>query len=350
MSPHRYRYRFALHLLLVCVLVAATERAKTLRAQTSAQHGEAVIGTLDIDYATGVAVNASGEIFVTGYVGYSEEPFPFTAGAYQAPGPGYASAYLLKLAPGGTVLFAARLGDQGVQPQAVALDGSGNIVIAGLASGAFPVTPGAFNAGASQGTRAFVMKLSADGSTVLYSALLGPAVVTSGDIGSGGSVWSMAGPSLRIEVDGDGNAYVSGTARAGFPTTAGAYRTTLAGTSDAFVAKLSADGTALIYSTLLGGSGADEGHGLAIDATGAAIVAGTTPTTDFPATTVLQDGQESHAFVARISADRSTSNSRAGSAAKRVLTRETSRSAPPATSTSPASPRRRTSPCFRRPP
>ena len=170
MSPHRYRYRFALHLLLVCVLVAATERAKTLRAQTSAQHGEAVIGTLDIDYATGVAVNAPGEIFVTGYVGYSEEPFPFTAGAYQAPGPGYASAYLLKLAPGRTVLFAARLGDQGVQPQAVALDGSGNIVIAGLASGAFPVTPGAFNAGASQGTRAFVMKLSADG---VHRALLG---------------------------------------------------------------------------------------------------------------------------------------------------------------------------------
>jgi hypothetical protein len=306
MAPHRKRYRSALHLLLACAVATATGWTITLQAQTSAQYGEAIIGTLDTDYANGVAVSASGEIFVTGYVGYGEEPFPFTAGAYQAPGPGYASAYVLKLAPSGALLFAARLGDYGVQPQSVALDPSGNVVVAGLTSVPFPVTEGAVNAGTAQGTRAFVMKLSADGSTVLYSALLGPVALTSGDVGSGGMVWQIAGPSLRVKVDGDGNAYLSGTALPGFPTTAGAYGTALKGASDAFVAKLSADGKTLLYSTLVGGSGADEGHGLAIDATGAAIAAGTTATADFPATTVLHDGQESHAFVVRLSSDGST--------------------------------------------
>jgi hypothetical protein len=88
-----------------------------------------------------------------------------------------------------------------------------------------------------------------------------------------------------IAVDGSGNVYVTGqTKSTNFPTSLGAYKTTNTGGFDVFVTKVSADGTSLIYSTYVGGSGDDSGNAIAVDASGNAFVAGGTPSSDFPTT------------------------------------------------------------------
>src|SRR5207245_2229180 len=104
--------------------------------------------------------------------------------------------------------------------------------------------------------------------------------------GSGGSAAD------GIAVDGSGNAYVSGRAGANYPTTASVFQPTYGGAGDAFVTKLNADGSALIYSTYLGRSGSDGGgfgddqymSCLAVDSSGNAYVTGSTNSTDFPTT------------------------------------------------------------------
>src|SRR5438876_470157 len=99
----------------------------------------------------------------------------------------------------------------------------------------------------------------------------------------GGSSFDVA---VGIAVDAAGNAYVTGdTFSSNFPTTAGAFQTTLDGFLAAFVTKLNPTGSALVYSTYLGGSAFDEGLGIAVDAAGNAYVTGDTTSTDFPTTT-----------------------------------------------------------------
>jgi hypothetical protein len=104
----------------------------------------------------------------------------------------------------------------------------------------------------------------------VYSTLLGGS---SGDQGSG------------IAVDGMGNAYVTGfTDSADFTTTPEALQSTLKGSSNAFVTKLNPQGTALVYSAFLGGSGDDRGTGIAVDGAGNAYVAAISGSADFPTT------------------------------------------------------------------
>ena len=90
---------------------------------------------------------------------------------------------------------------------------------------------------------------------------------------------------VDIAVDGAGSAYVTGyTASTDFPTTAGAAQTTHAGEFDAFVTKLDATGSGLVYSTYLGGNSSDIGYGIAVDGAGSAYVTGGTLSTNFPTT------------------------------------------------------------------
>src|SRR6201999_2055418 len=99
-------------------------------------------------------------------------------------------------------------------------------------------------------------KLNATGTALVYSTYLGPV------IGSG------------IAVDSAGNAFISGQANGDYPTTPGAFQTVPGGSSDGFVTKLNPAGTALVYSTFLGGSGFDAATRIAIDAGGNAYVTG----------------------------------------------------------------------------
>src|SRR5258708_29422823 len=113
----------------------------------------------------------------------------------------------------------------------------------------------------------FVTKLNSTGTALVYSTMLGGS--SGGDSGQG------------IAVDSGGNAYVSGSTNStDFPVTPGAFQTTYGGNSDAFVTKLNPSGTALIYSTYMGGSGAEAG-GVTIDSAGDAFVAGGTTSIDF---------------------------------------------------------------------
>ncbi|MYL22077.1 hypothetical protein GLW04_19635, partial [Halobacillus litoralis] len=141
----------------------------------------------------------------------------------------------------------------------------------------------------------FVTKLNADGSTLVYSTYLGG---TGFDRGSG------------IAVDEMGNAYVTGVTRSvGFPTTPGAFDTTYNGSNDGFVTKLNADGSILVYSTYLGGTGSDQGSGIAVDEMGNAYVTGLTSSVDFPTTPGAFDttynGNED-AFMTKLNVDGST--------------------------------------------
>jgi len=204
-----------------------------------------------------------------------------------------------------TLAYSTYLGGSGLdQGNGIAVDKSGNAYITGLASSFdFPVTPGAFQStfgGGGQGGcstcgDAFVSKINAAGSALVYSTYLG---------GSGNDA------GFGIAVDAAGNAYVTGsTASSNFPTTLGAFETTFGGgtfTGDAFVSKLDATGSALVYSTYLGGSADDAGSGIVLDASGKAYVAGFTLSSDFPTTpgafqTALA-GIDGNAFVSKLNA------------------------------------------------
>ena len=135
----------------------------------------------------------------------------------------------------------------------------------------FPTTPGPSRRPIGGNDDAFVTKLNPTGTALVYSTYLGG---TSDDYGYG------------IAVDTAGNAYVTGyTASTNFPTTPGAFQTTYGGGSDdAFVTKLNPTGTALVYSTYLGGTDSDGGYGIAVDSAGNAYVTGYTASTNFPTT------------------------------------------------------------------
>jgi hypothetical protein len=167
-----------------------------------------------------------------------------------------------------TLVYSTYLGGGGALESVakVAVDGAGNAYITGTASSAYYPGFGDGNLGGAPG--AFVTKIDATGTAVVYSSYLG------GDAESLG---------YAIAVDGAGSAYVTGiTSADNFPgASASTIQPTLAGGEDAFVTKLNAAGSAIVYSTYLGGSGLDQGWGIAVDGAGNAYVAGYTESADF---------------------------------------------------------------------
>jgi len=224
-----------------------------------------------------IAVDAAGNAYVTGDTQAND--FPTTVGAFQTTfGRSVAKAFVTKLNPPASALvYSTYLGgsdfDRGL---GIAVDTAGNAYVTGQArSSDFPTTPGAFQttfrSGPLGGSDAFVTKIDPTGSTLVYSTYLA---------GGGDDAGSA------IAVDARGNAYVTGyTASIDFPTTTGAVQITSAGDYDAFVAALNPTGSApLIYSTYLGGSNADAGGGIALDAAGNAYITGGARSSNFPTT------------------------------------------------------------------
>jgi hypothetical protein len=234
------------------------------------------LGGTDHDLSSRIAVDASGNAYVTGDTGSAD--FPTTAGVFQTTFPGFGSGFATKLNPTGTALiYSTYLGSGSgpTRPRAIAIDGSGNAYVTGQAQSAnYPTTFGSFRKSFCGGfSDAFVTKLNPDGTALVYSSYL---------CGSGNN----SDDAFGIAVDSAGNAYVTGyTDSDAFPTTADAYQTTRAGGEDTFLAKINPAGSALVYSTYLGGAGSDDGFGgIAVDNTGHAYVAGVTVSTDFPTT------------------------------------------------------------------
>jgi hypothetical protein len=243
----------------------------------------------------GITVDAAGNAYVTGETLSSD--FPVTPGAFQNRSHG---AFVAKIdATGSTLVYSAVIGGSlSVIGRAVAVDTAGRAYVTGETNSPdFPVTPGAFQSvlhGVVGESDAFVMKLETDGSALVYATYLGSG---GGDVGRG------------IAVDGEGHAYVVGETRGGsFPRTAGAFQTLPRGSRDAFVTKLTRDGSALVYSTLLGSSGSEFGTTIAVDSLGHAYVAGQTSIppdvpADFPVTPgafQTHYGGNSDAFVTKL--------------------------------------------------
>lgn len=180
-------------------------------------------------------------------------------------------------------------------PMKVAVDGNGHAYVSGRTNSLdFPTADArqpdyAGQAGRNNG---FVSKLSADGATLLFSTYIGGV----GDDRAG-----------AIAIDRFGNAYITGrTESVNFPTTPNSWQPVFAGgPSDAYVAKISPDGAALLYSTFVGGAGTDNGNGIAVGIHGNAYVTGATNSPDFPTVNPVQIpiGGGFDAFAASLTAD-----------------------------------------------
>lgn len=239
------------------------------------------------DAATAIAIDSAGDAYVTGFSDSSN--FPVTSGVFQTVNKtpsGSSTAFVAKMNSTGTALVYATYlgGSTDDYANAIAVDSSGDAFIAGETESAdFPSTTGAFQTSSGNGGTfftGFVTELNPSGTALVYSTFLG---------GTDGQFDSPTGENARdIALDGNGDAFIVGyTASTDFPTTTGAFQTSITNFDGAgFVAELNPAGTGLIYATLLGGgSGGSQANAIVLDSAGDAYVGGFTGSHDFPVTT-----------------------------------------------------------------
>jgi hypothetical protein len=254
-------------------------------------------GGSDGDVGTDVAVDDDGSAIIVGR-GFSSN-MPTTDDAFQeSHGGGARDGFVAKLSSSGSSLvFATYLGgDDEDELDAVVVDGDGDIYVAGESySSDFP-TVSALQTSSGGSADVVVAKLQSDGSDLDWSTYYGGSGI---DKGRG------------IDRDEEGDLYITGyTESSDFPTSTNALQTSLGGgTRDAFVFKLDGSGSSTSYSSYIGGSGDDRGHGIAVDSDGAAIVCGLTRSTDFPTVSPLygsHSGGTIDAFVSKVAANGSS--------------------------------------------
>ena len=250
------------------------------------------IGGGDGELGASVAVDGQGNAYIAGVTRSTD--FPTTAGAFRTSvppasptNPDKANCFVTKVNPAGSgLVYSTYLyGRQNDGCTAIAVDATGAAyVTGGTTSNDFPTTEGALQPSYRLGVEelkydAFVAKLNPSGSDLVFSTFLG---------GGGGEI------GMAIAIDGAGNSYITGSTTYGgnFPLTQGAAQTVYGGhggnqlavtrLGDAFAAKINPTGTQLVYSTLIGGNRDDVGFSIAVDGQGAAYVAGSTLSTNFP--------------------------------------------------------------------
>ena len=259
--------------------VAVYDRSKPLVIDPTLSYST-YLGGSSRDQGHGIAVDSSGNAYVTGHTSSSNFP---TAGPQQpvlggTGSEGFGDVFVAKLNPTGSALvystYLGGIGDDNGHD--IVLDAANNAYLTGRTNSTnFPTTVGAFDTTYNGGPfcgDAFVTKLDPSGSALLYSTYLG---------GSGEECGA------GIAVDSAANAYIIGTVRStDFPTTPSAFQPAFGGGfGDAFVTKLNSTGTGpLLYSTYLGGSDSDQGQRIAIDTSGNAYAVGDTHSTNFPTT------------------------------------------------------------------
>jgi hypothetical protein len=256
------------------------------------------IGGPYTDAGYGIAVDSEGSAYVTGYTFSTQATFPVTVGPDLTHN-GLADVFVAKVNTKGTALvYCGYIGGSGNERGlGIAVDGAGNAYVTGWTASTeatFPVAVGpdlTYNGGTSD---AFVAKVNAAGTALVYCGYIGGSNTDDGS---------------RIAVDGAGNAYVAGytySTEATFPVKVGP-DLNYNGDYDAFVAKVNAAGTALVYCGYIGGADADYGNGIAVDSKGNAYVTGYTYSTEttFPVTAGpdLTHNGLSDAFVAKIHAN-----------------------------------------------
>lgn len=230
------------------------------------------IGGTGSEYGNHIAIDNEGNAYVAGYS--NATTYKVTAGVYQGKSDGGIDAIVTKLnAAGSALVFSTYLGGSGTDmANSVFVDNNKDVYVTGYtASTNFDVTPNAYrtaHGGGFQGNDIFITKLNQAGSQLVFSTFVG---------GNGQDTGN------DIAVDAAGNVYFTGqTTNANFPLSANALQTTFGGGSfDAIVGKLNANGTQLLYATLLGGSQNDNGTSINIDQQGNALITGTTNSPDF---------------------------------------------------------------------
>jgi hypothetical protein len=253
------------------------------------------LGGSDIDYGQAIAVDPVGNMFVTGYTQSTDFP---TANPIQSGNSGNGDAFVAEidasLAQNQQLVYSTYLGGSSADSgQGIAVDIGDNAYVVGFTySTNFP-TYNPYQAANAGTVNAFITKLSAGGTSFVFSTYLGGV----GD----DRAWAVA-------LDSSDNIYVTGSALTAcspasstttmcnptstFPTTAGAFQNSATkqspGYSDVFVSKLNFLGNALVYSTLLGGSLTDSAAGIAVDSSGNAYVTGYTQSPDFPTADAVQ--------------------------------------------------------------
>ncbi|MGZ4076420.1 MAG: DUF7948 domain-containing protein [Bacteroidia bacterium] len=230
----------------------------------------------------GIAINAAGEAFVTGWTKSTDFP---TVLPFQPVNNGSVDAVAFRLnASGSALIYSTYLGGTyNDWAEKVALDAADNVYLVGASLDAagtntFPVTAGSFQptyGGGMWQSDGYITKLDATGGMV-YSSFMG------------GSAWDWA---YSVAVNSAGEAFVTGRAQAGYPTTAGAYQTLNAGADDVFITRINSTGSSMIYSTMVGGSTAtsgscacENGNYIVINSADEAYVTGNVRSSNFPTT------------------------------------------------------------------
>jgi hypothetical protein len=245
------------------------------------------LGGSGLESASDVALDTAGDVFVAGNTRSSDLP---VMAALQPAWAGGIDGFVLKLnAASSTLLYATYLGGAGDDvPVAVAVDAGGAVHVAGYTSSPdFPVA-NALQPSLGGGRDIFAARLSPAGSGLVYSTYLG---------GGGDDL------ALDMALDSAGSLYLSGwTQSANLPIANAVQPIFGGGTHDSLALKLSADGSALAFSTFLGGGAEDRGTGIALDTAGAVYLTGLTFSTDFPTMNPLQPTHSGFrdAFVAKI--------------------------------------------------
>lgn len=242
------------------------------------------LGGSEHDSATSIAVDGSGNAYVAGWA--ESANFPVTGGL---PHGGDIDGFVAKFTPSNTLAWCTYIGGSANDAvTAIAVDVSGNPVLAGYTSSAnFPVVL-PIQSTLKGTTNAFVAKLNAMGTGLIFSTFLG------------GSVSDAA---TGVAIDSTGNIYTAGnTTSADFPVL-NAFQTVKGGQQDGFVTKIAPSGRTLLYSTFWGGSNNDTIAGIAVDTLGSAYVAGNTLSSNFPVAAAYMPhipGQQS-GFVTKLS-------------------------------------------------
>jgi hypothetical protein len=251
------------------------------------------IGGSGSDQASRITVDSLGNAYITGSTNSSD--FPVAPGSFQpSKGAGTSEdAFIAKLnSDGSRLLYASYLGGAGAEGAFdIAVDSFGNAYVCGLTySQNFPVTQGAFQTKLIGTEDAFVAKVNANGTQLQYSTFMR---------GGGLTV------ALSISVNSFGQVYVSGmTQSPQYPVTPDALQQSIRGPVDIYVTVLNTEGSALSYSTLLGGSGTEYCNGMFVDGKGNIYLTGQTNSADFPMTGALQGSLkgDTDAFVLKLGA------------------------------------------------